>query len=133
MVVKVLVKTLTRKSIEVDLRRLTGEDLKKRVCETEGIPIDQQRLIFDGKQIEDGRLLSEYGIQHMSVVHTVLRLLGGGNTEVIEDEESEDEKKSEDEESEDEESEDESGNMGDRDGRNISMEHLSNFNKCSLM
>lgn len=76
----------------------------------------------------------------MSVVHIVLRLRGGDNTEVIEDEESEDEKKSEDEkesedeESEDEESEDEeSGNMGDRDGRNISMEHLSNFNKCSLM
>lgn len=55
----------------------TIEDIKKLIMKSEGNPVEQQRLIFRGMQLEDGRTLADYFIQRESTLHMVLRLRGG--------------------------------------------------------
>lgn len=73
------INTLAGTSLTLNVtQNVTVRKLKESIEDHEGIPINQQRLIFDGRQLEDSHILGHYNIQEGSTLHLVLRLCGGG-------------------------------------------------------
>lgn len=82
--IKLFIKTLTGKTFEINIcKNYTIHGIKRAIFDIEGIPTDQQRLAFAGKQLEDEFTVSNYNIVNESVMYLILRLRGGGGAEFI--------------------------------------------------
>ena len=80
---QLFVKTLTGKTVTIEVEEGESiEDVKAKISEKEGIPAEQQRLIFGGQQLQDGKTIDDYDVGDDATLHLVLRLRGGGMKKV---------------------------------------------------
>jgi ubiquitin len=80
---QIFVKTLTGRTISL----LVEEDesirvVKEKLKDKEGVPVDEQRLIYGGHELKEDRTLKDYGIGREATLHFVLRLPGGELTRI---------------------------------------------------
>ena len=77
---QLFVKTMTGKTVSIEVEEGESiEDVKAKISEKEGIPPEQQRLIFGGQQLEDAKTLEDYGVGDDDTFHLVLRLVSVWN------------------------------------------------------
>lgn len=75
---QIFIKMLTGDSLAVDRNpQMTVAQLKELISAKQSLPVDQQRLVYQGKQLEDDMTLQDYGIEDNSSIHLILRLRGG--------------------------------------------------------
>ena len=80
----IFLRTLKGKEIPLQIPSTeTVQNVKKAIQEIEGTPVDDQRLVFAGKQLDDARTLSDYHIPNEAKIHLIMRLRGGGNTLIV--------------------------------------------------